>query len=37
MDEEAIRPNAYMPTLAGNLDRLIDGLGRLAARELVPR
>ncbi len=37
MDEEAIRPNAYMPTLARNLGQLIDALGRLVPRELVPR
>jgi N-formylglutamate amidohydrolase len=37
MNEEAIEPIAYLPTLADNLGRLIDGLGRLAGRELVPR
>ena len=37
MNEETIRPSAYMPTLAGNLGQLIDALGRLTGRELVPR
>src|SRR5260221_10982137 len=37
MNEETIRPSAYMPTLAGNLGQLIDALGRLTRRGLVPR
>jgi N-formylglutamate amidohydrolase len=37
MDEETIRPRAEMATLTRNLGQLIDGLGRLASRELVPR
>ncbi len=37
MDEEAIEPVAYFPTLARNLGQLIDTLGMLTPRELVPR
>ncbi len=37
MDEEVIEPIAYFPTLARNLGQLIDALGTLSARELVPR
>jgi N-formylglutamate amidohydrolase len=37
MDEEAIEPIAYLPTLARNLALLVDALGALTPRELVPR
>jgi X-X-X-Leu-X-X-Gly heptad repeat protein len=37
MNEETIQPNPYLPTLADNLGRLIDGLGRLTDRELILR
>jgi N-formylglutamate amidohydrolase len=37
MDEETIRPSAEMATLSANLGHLIDALGRLGGRDLVPR
>ncbi|HZP99604.1 MAG TPA: N-formylglutamate amidohydrolase [Reyranella sp.] len=37
MNEETIEPIDYLPTLADNLGRLIEGLGSLSGRELVPR
>jgi N-formylglutamate amidohydrolase len=37
MDEETIRPSLGMASLTRHLDGLIDGLGRLPERDLVPR